>query len=141
MFIPRIRKTEQKKREMELMPVKVLLIDDSRFLRTALEKTLSGDGFEVQVAKDSEEGLRLAQQEGEFDLIVLDLFQPKMIGQEVIKRLKENSTTAGIPLLVLSGTSYCLPKATLDLMSVVASMEELFDSGIPIPQFQEIAKV
>jgi CheY-like chemotaxis protein len=118
------------------MRVKVLLIDDSRFLRTALEKTLSGDGFEVRVAKDSEEGLRLAEQ-GEFDLIVLDLFQPKMIGQEIIKRLKENSTTSGIPLLVLSGTSYCLPKATLDLMSVVASMEELFDSGMPIPQFGE----
>jgi CheY-like chemotaxis protein len=123
------------------MPVKVLLIDDSRFLRTALEKSLSGDGFQVRVAKDSEEGLRLAQQEGEFDLIVLDLFQPKVIGQEVIKRLKENSTTAGIPLLVLSGTSYCLPKATLDLMSVVASMEELFDSGIPIPQFQNMRNV
>ncbi len=118
------------------MAVKVLLIDDSRFLRTALEKTLSGDGFEVRVAKDSEEGLRLAEQ-GEFDLIVLDLFQPKMIGQEIIKRLKENSTTSGIPLLVLSGTSYCLPKATLDLMSVVASMEELFDSGMPMPQFSE----
>ncbi len=118
------------------MAVKVLLIDDSRFLRTALEKTLSGDGFEVRVAKDSEEGLRLAEQ-GEFDLIVLDLFQPKMIGQEIIKRLKENSTTSGIPLLVLSGTSYCLPKATLDLMSVVASMEELFDSGMPLPQFGE----
>ncbi len=118
------------------MRVKVLLIDDSRFLRTALEKTLSGDGFEVRVAKDSEEGLRLAEQ-GEFDLIVLDLFQPKMIGQEIIKRLKENSTTSGIPLLVLSGTSYCLPKATLDLMSVVASMEELFDSGMPMPQFSE----
>jgi CheY-like chemotaxis protein len=122
------------------MPVKVLLIDDSRFLRTALEKSLSGDGFEVRVARDGEEGLRLAQQ-GEVDLIVLDLFQPKMIGQEIIKRLKENATTAGIPLLVLSGTSYCLPKATLDLMSVVASMEELFDSGIPIPQFQELAKL
>ena len=118
------------------MRVKVLLIDDSRFLRTALEKTLSGDGFEVRVAKDSEEGLRLAEQ-GEFDLIVLDLFQPKMIGQEIIKRLKEYSTTSGIPLLVLSGTSYCLPKATLDLMSVVASMEELFDSGVPLPQFGE----
>ena len=76
-------------------------------------------------------------EQGEFDLIVLDLFQPKMIGQEIIKRLKENSTTSGIPLLVLSGTSYCLPKATLDLMSVVASMEELFDSGVPLPQFGE----
>ncbi len=111
------------------MHAKVLLIDDSKFLRAALEKTLSGNGFEVRVAKDSEEGLRLAQQEGEFDLILLDLFLPKMTGEEILRRLKENPVTAGIPVMVLSGTTYCLPKATLDLMAVVASMEELYESG------------
>jgi len=111
------------------MQAKVLLIDDSRFLRAALEKTLSGNGFEVRVAKDSEEGLRLAEQEGDFDLILLDLFLPKTTGQEILKRLKQNPATAGIPVLVLSGTTYCLPKATLDLMAVVASMEELLETG------------
>ncbi len=111
------------------MQAKVLLIDDSRFLRAALEKTLSGNGFEVQVAKDSEEGLRLAEQEGDFDIILLDLFLPKTTGQEILKRLKQNPATAGIPVLVLSGTTYCLPKATLDLMAVVASMEELLETG------------
>ena len=111
------------------MQAKVLLIDDSRFLRAALEKTLSGNGFEVRVAKDSEEGLRFAEQEGDFDLILLDLFLPKTTGQEILKRLKQNPATAGIPVLVLSGTTYCLPKATLDLMAVVASMEELLETG------------
>jgi len=111
------------------MNAKVLLIDDSKFLRTALEKTLAGNGFVVRVAKDSEEGLRLAQEEGDFDLILLNLFLPKMTGEEVLRRLKENPVTAGIPVMVLSGTTYCLPKATLDLMAVVASMEELYESG------------
>jgi two-component system cell cycle response regulator len=123
------------------MNARVLLIDDSRFLRAALERTLSGNGFEVLVAKDSEEGLRLAEQEGGFDLILLDLFLPKMTGQEILKRLKQNPATAGIPVLVLSGTTYCLPKATLDLMAVVASMEELFDAGaISSEQFSQIEK-
>ena len=123
------------------MQAKVLLIDDSRFLRAALEKTLSGNGFEVQVAKDSEEGLRLAEQEGDFDIILLDLFLPKTTGQEILKRLKQNPATAGIPVLVLSGTTYCLPKATLDLMAVVASMEELLETGAsPRAQLSPVEK-
>jgi len=123
------------------MQAKVLLIDDSRFLRAALEKTLSGNGFEVQVAKDSEEGLRLAEQEGDFDIILLDLFLPKTTGQEILKRLKQNPATAGIPVLVLSGTTYCLPKATLDLMAVVASMEELLETGAsPNAQLSPVGK-
>jgi CheY-like chemotaxis protein len=123
------------------MQAKVLLIDDSRFLRAALEKTLSGNGFEVQVAKDSEEGLRLAEQEGDFDIILLDLFLPKTTGQEILKRLKQNPATAGIPVLVLSGTTYCLPKATLDLMAVVASMEELLETGAsPNVQLSPVGK-
>jgi len=123
------------------MQAKVLLIDDSRFLRAALEKTLSGNGFEVRVAKDSAEGLRLAEQEGDFDIILLDLFLPKTTGQEILKRLKQNPATAGIPVLVLSGTTYCLPKATLDLMAVVASMEELLETGAsPSAQLSHVEK-
>ena len=119
------------------MRARVLVIDDSRFLRSALEKTLAGRGFDVQVAGDGEEGLRLAQENGKFDLILLDLFLPKMTGHEVLKRLKEDPATAPIPVLMLSGLAKekerqelinsgandCLPKA-LDLMAVVASAEK-----------------
>jgi CheY-like chemotaxis protein len=119
------------------MRARVLVIDDSRFLRSALEKTLSGKGFDVQVAGDGEEGLRLAQEGGKFDLILLDLFLPKMTGHEVLRHLKEDPLTASIPVLMLSGLAKekerqelincgaadCLPKA-LDLMAVVDSAEK-----------------
>ncbi|HTD24922.1 MAG TPA: response regulator [Terriglobales bacterium] len=118
------------------MRARVLLIDDSRFLRSALEKTLIAKGFEVQVAGDGEEGLRLAREDGKFDLILLDLFLPKMTGHEVLRLLKEDPATAAIPVLVLSGLAKekerqelmnsgavdCLVKAQ-DLMAVVASAE------------------
>lgn len=112
------------------MRVKVLLIDDSKFLRAALERTLAGDGFEVRVASDFEEGLRLAETEKEFDLILLDLFQPRMTGDEMLKRIKQNPATAGIPVMVLNGATHCLPKETLDLMAAVASMEKLYEAGV-----------
>ncbi len=118
------------------MSARVLLIDDSRFLRTALEKTLTAKGFEVRVAGDGEEGLRLAQEE-KFDLILLDLFLPKLTGYEVLKRLKDNPETDTIPVLVLSGVAkpkeleetmnigatHFLTKETLDLTTIVASAE------------------
>jgi len=111
------------------MRAKVLLIDDSKFLRAALERTLAGDGFEVRVASDFEEGLRLAESEKEFDLILIDLFQHGMTGDEMLKRVKQNPATAAIPVMVLNGTTYCLPKETLDLMSAMASMEQLYEAG------------
>jgi len=118
------------------MSARVLLIDDSRFLRTALEKTLTAKGFEVRVAGDGEEGLRLAQEE-KFDLILLDVFLPKLTGYEVLKRLKDNPETDTIPVLVLSGVAkpkemeelmnigavHCLRKETLELAAIVASAE------------------
>jgi len=120
-----------------MMRARVLLIDDSRFLRTALEKMLSKRGFEVCLAGDGEEGLRLAQEAGKFDLILLDLFLPKMTGYEILKRLRANPATDTVPVLILSGVARqkdleelrnqgatdCLPKETLDLRAVVASAE------------------
>ena len=119
------------------MRARVLLIDDSRFLRTALEKMLSKRGFEVCVAGDGEEGLHLAQEAGKFDLILLDVFLPKMTGYEILKRLRANPATDTVPVLILSGVARqkdleelrnqgatdCLPKETLDLRAVVASAE------------------
>ncbi|HTD22218.1 MAG TPA: response regulator [Terriglobales bacterium] len=119
------------------MHTRVLLIEDSRFLREALEKSLTRKGFEVRMAADGEEGLRIAQEEGKFDLIVLDLFLPKLTGYDVLRRLQEDYATNDIPVLVLSGiakenelrdlmnngATQCLAKATLDLAAVVASAE------------------
>lgn len=119
------------------MPAKLLLIDDSKFLRDALKKALIKKGFEVHLAGDGEEGLRIAQEEGKFDLILLDLFLPKLTGYEVFRRLQENYATTDIPVLVLSGiatekelqdlqnngATRCLAKATLDLAEVVANAE------------------
>lgn len=119
------------------MPARLLLIDDSRFLRIALERVLTKKGFEVRLAGDGEEGLRIAREEGKFDLILLDLFLPKLTGYEVLKRLQEDYATTNIPVLVLSGiakkheleellhhgATRCLAKLTLDLAEVVSTAE------------------
>ena len=84
-----------------LMSAKVLLIDDSKFLRRANELAISRHGFTVLVAADGEEGLRVAR-ENLPDLVVLDLMLPKMSGQALLHALKQDPRTAAIPVIVLS---------------------------------------
>ena len=83
---------------------KILLVEDSKFLRLATERALAHAGYEVSSAGDGEEGLRLAREKSP-DLILLDMLLPKVSGPEVLRSLKTEPTTAGIPVIVLTGLS------------------------------------
>ena len=83
---------------------RVLVVEDDRFLRRACEASLRHRGFDVIVAADGEEGLQLARAERPA-LILLDLLMPKMSGLEVLRALKADEATRGIPVLVLSNSS------------------------------------
>lgn len=80
---------------------RILLVEDDRFLRKAAEATLRQRGYAVVTAADGEEALRQAAAEAP-DLILLDLIMPKLQGFEVLRRLKGDPGTAGIPVIVLS---------------------------------------
>jgi CheY-like chemotaxis protein len=80
---------------------RILLAEDDRFLRKAAEATLRRAGYQVLPAADGEEALAKAQAERP-DLVLLDLIMPKLQGFEVLRRLKADPATAGIPVVVLS---------------------------------------
>jgi CheY-like chemotaxis protein len=81
---------------------KILLVEDSKFLRLATERALARAGFEVCTATDGEEALRAAQAKLP-DLILLDMLLPKMSGLDVLKALKKDASTRAIPVVVLTG--------------------------------------
>jgi two-component system sensor histidine kinase/response regulator len=83
---------------------KVLLVEDSNFLRIANERVLAKAGYEVSTAADGEEALRLAHDKLP-DIILLDMMIPKLSGPEVLKALKSNPDTMAIPVIVLSSLS------------------------------------
>jgi CheY-like chemotaxis protein len=83
---------------------KILLVDDSKFLRLATERALSRAGYEVSVAQDGENALEIAR-ERQPDVILLDMLLPKMSGPDVLKALKKDPTTAGIAVVVFTGLS------------------------------------
>jgi two-component system, OmpR family, alkaline phosphatase synthesis response regulator PhoP len=81
--------------------VRILLVEDSRFIRLENERALIKAGYEVICAEDGQSALQLAKGQ-QPDLILLDLMLPKMSGFEVLESLKSNPRTAQIPVVVLS---------------------------------------
>ena len=92
------------------MAVKVLLVEDSKFLRVSTERVLSKAGYEVVCAVDGDEALRLAGQHSPA-LILLDIMLPKMTGPDVLKALKKEPATRAIPVMMLTSLSQKNAKA------------------------------
>ncbi len=84
--------------------IKILLAEDSKFLRLATERALARAGYEVCSAADGEEALRLAREKLP-DLILLDMLLPKMSGPDVLAALQKESLTKAIPVVVMTGMS------------------------------------
>jgi CheY-like chemotaxis protein len=82
----------------------IVLIEDSRLVRTIIEKDLTRAGYRVIPAADGEDGLRLAQHHHP-DLVLLDMLLPKVAGLDVLRMLKADNGTQNIPVIVLTGLS------------------------------------
>jgi DNA-binding response OmpR family regulator len=82
----------------------VLLIEDSRFVRTANQRALTRSGFQVIATGDGQAAVELARKNRP-DAILLDLMLPKVTGVEVLRRLKSDSQTCSIPVIVVSSLS------------------------------------
>jgi CheY-like chemotaxis protein len=97
-------RNEENRREEVAEMTKILLCDDSKFLRLATERALVRAGYEVTTATDGEQALQLAR-ENKPDLILLDMLLPKMTGPDVLKALKKDPATARIAVVVFTGLS------------------------------------
>jgi len=84
--------------------IKILLAEDSKFLRLATERALSRAGYDVCSAADGEEALRLVREKMP-DLVLLDMLLPKMSGPDVLAALQKDALTKAIPVVVMTGMS------------------------------------
>jgi two-component system response regulator MprA len=80
-------------------PTRLLVIEDDRAVRQALERALTFDGYEVITANDGSEGLAKVLDE-QPAAIVLDVMMPHVDGLEVCRRLRAKGDTT--PILVLT---------------------------------------
>ena len=86
------------------MPTKhpnILLIEDEEMLANMYETKFKNEGFNIRKALDGETGLALALAEKP-DLILLDIILPKLDGFSVLKKLKADPKTKGVPIILLT---------------------------------------
>ena len=83
------------------MNKKILVVDDEEVIRKFLRIQLAKLGYEVKEAADGEQALEKLG-EDDFDLLICDIMMPKKDGWEVIKEVKSNPKTRGIPVIVLT---------------------------------------
>jgi DNA-binding response OmpR family regulator len=77
---------------------RVLVVDDEPVLLDTIRYNLRREGYEVQVAGDGQEAVRLARATSP-DVVVLDLMLPGLDGLEVCRQLRRDNT---VPILMLT---------------------------------------
>jgi CheY-like chemotaxis protein len=85
------------------MGKKILLADDSLTIQKVVELTLAGMDYELTCVSNGQKALDSLQHSVP-DLILADVVMPEKNGYEVCEAVKSNPATAGIPVILLSGT-------------------------------------
>ena len=83
------------------MSKKVLIADDEPNIVAAVEFLLQRNGYEVHVARNGDEALKLVEASNP-DLVLLDVMMPVRSGYEVCKRIRENDAWRHIKIIMLS---------------------------------------
>jgi two-component system, cell cycle response regulator CpdR len=79
---------------------RILVVDDEREIRKAVQRALERDGHEVTVAVDGLDGARAVRSLA-VDLALIDIHMPEMDGIELLVNLKAAAPT--MPVIVMSG--------------------------------------
>ena len=79
----------------------VLLIEDDPLLTKMYKAKFTTEGFNVLVAQDGEEGLKMAL-ESNPDLILLDIMMPKLSGLDLLSKLREDPKGKDVPVIILT---------------------------------------
>lgn len=81
---------------------KILIIDDNPKL---MEDALPMYGYEVKCATDGLLGLKILDEESDFDLVLLDVVMPNLDGWETIKAIRNSDKFSQIPVIMLTSVS------------------------------------
>lgn len=95
-------------------PQNILVVDDESQIRALLSRVMSKEGFVVQHAENGDQALSLIQAAAP-DLVILDFNLPGLSGKDVCRRIRRDSATMAIPIIMITGCSIDeLPADCLD---------------------------
>src|ERR1043166_5752191 len=79
---------------------KILVVEDDRATRYLLSRTLKPEGYPVVSAGDGDQGLRQMRKQP-FDLVLLDVWMPRMNGLQMLAKMREEGLTAKVVELLV----------------------------------------
>lgn len=103
---------------------RILVVEDSRTQAEAARAILESAGFEVEVARDGEEGLDLVRND-RFDIVISDIMMPGISGYQLCAAIKSDSRTKHTPVVLLTTLS--------DPMDIVQGLESGADNFVTKP--------
>ncbi len=86
---------------IKFMSKKILIVEDEEYLSEMYKIRFKKEGYEVVVAHDGEEGVKLASEELP-DLVLLDLVLPKKDGYQVLEDIRKNDKTKNLIIYIIS---------------------------------------
>ncbi|MFT5198841.1 MAG: CheY-like chemotaxis protein [Planctomycetota bacterium] len=89
---------------------RILVVDDEGDVAQGLAAILRSRGFQVEVAFDGGQVLQRLEEQGSFDLIVLDFSMPTMTGEEVVRRMRADSRFKDQPVLMATASDIDLKR-------------------------------
>src|SRR4030042_1958798 len=85
------------------MAKKITIMEDEELILNLLQKKLISEGYEISVAKNGAEGLKLIN-EVKPDLILLDIIMPEKGGFEVLEEMQKTPDLKNIPVIIISNS-------------------------------------
>src|SRR5258706_6897153 len=86
------------------MTKRILIADDEHAVRQLLEVVLASQGYDVLIAQNGDQMVRMAQERVP-DLVLVDLMMPHLDGYEAIRQLRNDTRTAHLPMIILTAKS------------------------------------
>ncbi len=114
---------------------KILITDDSDFMRELMRDIIAEQGYDVEYAASGEEMLTVYQNSRP-DVVILDIVMPGLNGLETLKRLKEYDADAKVIICsavveqeglkedaIALGAVACIPKpfVAIDIINIIKS--------------------
>jgi DNA-binding response OmpR family regulator len=86
------------------MAERILVVEDDEDNLTIIRRLLQGANYEVAAVMSGGDALKLLQTET-FDVILLDIMMPDISGLDVLQKIKAESATADLPVILVTARS------------------------------------
>lgn len=88
-------------KQISASPIKVLCVEDEEFISELYSRALNKEGYAVTTVRSGAEGLKLAKT-GAFDVLLLDLMIPDILGAEVLRRLRHEAPDLKTKVVIIT---------------------------------------